>query len=80
MTATTNASGEKSGGPMAATTREISPPAAGSLIQELTGVWKDGATSWSLENLGCSRVARETVRKHAHLALRRGAGYRPDGQ
>ena len=48
MTASTNASGEKSGGPMAATTREIAPQQR-ALIQELTGVWKDGATSWSLD-------------------------------
>jgi hypothetical protein len=60
MTATTNASGEKSGGPMAATTREISPQQR-ALIQELTGVWKDGATSWSLE-ISVQSSHGETVR------------------
>lgn len=48
MTATTNASGEKSGGPMAATTRDIRPQQR-ALVQELTGTWKEGATAWSLE-------------------------------
>ncbi len=60
MSATTNASGEKSGGPMAATTKEIRPQQRAQ-IQELTGVWKDGATSWALE-VSVQSSHGETVR------------------
>lgn len=60
MTASTNASGEKSGGPMAPSTREVAPQQR-ALIQELSGVWKEGATAWSLE-VAVQSSHGETVR------------------
>jgi hypothetical protein len=48
FSATTNASGEKSGGPMAPATKEIQPQQK-ALLQEISGVWREGASSWALD-------------------------------
>jgi hypothetical protein len=48
LNVTTTANGAKSGGPVASTVKEVQPQQRVAL-QEVTGVWQEGTTSWSLE-------------------------------
>lgn len=48
FSAVTSANGEKSGGPLSPNTREVATQGR-ELLQELSGVWKEGTSAWSLE-------------------------------